>query len=259
MRNLGKKRSSGGGSPSWMTTYADMVTLLLCFFVLLYSFSVLDVQKFQAFVASLQGALGVLDGGLSLSPESAVGSPPSVLDHSLQISLEEIAQLQDLYDLLMAMREAGQLPAEVELTVESRGLIIRFADQVFFDLGRANLTEQARAVLNELVPVLRELPNPIRVEGHTDNLPIRNQIFPSNWELSTARATSVIRFLIEEHGFSPTQLSASGYGEYRPVADNSTDSGRARNRRVDIVILRLGLSEAEPVGEEDLTVDSVGD
>lgn len=127
--------------------------------------------------------------------------------------------------------------------------MVRFADQVFFDLGKADLKPEAVEILNRLGPILKGIPNPIRIEGHTDNLPINTAQFPSNWELSTYRATRVIRYFIEELGFSPDKLSAAGYGEYRPIADNDTPEGRSLNRRVDIVIISMDHWADEPKSE----------
>ena len=112
-----------------------------------------------------------------------------------------------------------------------------------FDLGQADLKPEALEILDHLAEVLKQIPNPVRVEGHTDNWPINNERFPSNWELSTARATNVVRQLIEEHGLDPSSFRPRGYGEYRPLAPNDTEDNRALNRRVDIVLLRLDLGE----------------
>lgn len=231
------------GAPLWMTTYSDMVTLLLCLFVMLYAFSDVDEGKFGGFIRGFQGALGLLDGGTVIQP--VIESP--IADFPTDISPQEIAQMQEVYRELSQVVEQRGLSSSIQLEMEHRGVVLRFSDRLFFDLGSAELKEESKAVLNEVAKVLKDLPNHIRIEGHTDNLPINNVRFPSNWELSTARATTVIRYLIEELGFAPDRLSAAGYGEYRPVADNSTAEGRAKNRRVDIVVLRLGLSEGEPV------------
>jgi chemotaxis protein MotB len=134
----------------------------------------------------------------------------------------------------------------VELELQERGLIVRFAEQVFFDLGEAALKPEALEVLKTLAGTLKTLPNPLRVEGHTDNWPISTARFPSNWELSVHRATNVVRFLIEEEGFDPNKLSVAGYSEYRPIRPNDTAEDRAMNRRVDIVILSLDLWDFEP-------------
>ncbi len=226
------------GSPLWMTTFSDMVTLLLAFFVLLYGLSSLDAEKFAGFRASIQSSFGILDGGDVITIDPGINNS--------QIALEQLIQLESqLTDFV----ELEGLEGVVHIEHQERGLVVRFADQVFFDLGRADLKPESLVILTKLAPILIDLPNPIRIEGHTDNLPIRNAQFPSNWELSSYRATSVIRFLVEELGFSPDQLSAAGYGEYRPAVSNDTPENRALNRRVDIVVMRMDLWVEEPTAE----------
>lgn len=231
-----RREHKKAGSPLWMTTYSDMVTLLLTFFVLLFSMSNVDVQKFQAILSAFRGSLGVLDGGMSLSGDIGLQS-------ASELAIEQLYHLeQELKEFIVEQGFEGS----VQLQMEERGLIIRFADQIFFDLGKADLKPEAVNILNQLGPMLNKLPNPIRIEGHTDNLPINTIQFPSNWELSTYRATSVIRYLIEHLDLDPDKLSAAGYGEYRPVVDNTNDKNRALNRRVDIIIMRIDLWSEEP-------------
>jgi len=223
----------------WMLTYSDMVTLLLAFFIVLYSFSNLDVQKFEQAIYSLRGALGILPRNTVLQgPDAAPPSPlsPAVDDTGLDLDWEQLRTVRD--ELEEAIREAG-LEGLVSTEVQERGLVIRFADTVLFDLGRADLKPEALDILGQVADLLLPLPNQIRVEGHTDNLPINTAQFPSNWELSTARATSVVRHLCEEYIFPPERLGAAGYGEYHPVASNDDIEGRRLNRRVDIVVLTL--------------------
>jgi chemotaxis protein MotB len=227
------------GSPLWMTTYADMVTLLLCFFVLLYGISNVDAEKFRGLMSSLRGGFGILDG-------TVVSDETGIFSSSSNIAVE---QLQGIEKQLSEFIEFEGLSGTVYIEHEDRGLVVRFADQVFFDLGKADLKPEAIEILTRLGPLLKDIPNPIRIEGHTDNLPISTARFPSNWELSTHRATSVIRYLVEELGFSPDKLSAAGYGEYRPIADNETPAGRALNRRVDIVIISMDHWAEEPKSE----------
>lgn len=166
-----------------------------------------------------------------------------------EVNLDELVMERDLAQLLEVYRllqqELGH-SHQVDLVLQDRGIVIRFSDHVFFDTGRADLRPDACRALDELSGVLLTIPNDVRVEGHTDSRPISTLIYPSNWELSTARATAVVRYLVEDKGMDPFRLSAAGYGEYRPVADNTTAEGMARNRRVDVVVLRLGLSAAEP-------------
>ncbi len=230
-------REQKAGSPLWMTTYADMVTLLLAFFVLMFAFSSIDVQQFQRIMSAFQGSVGVLDGGRTITPTDAFQ------DMRAEIDFQQLYELQrQLTDHLVRQ----ELDDIVFLEMEERGLIIRFADQVFFDLGSAVLKPEATSILTPMADLLRDLDNPMRVEGHTDNLPINTPQFPSNWELSTQRASSVVRFLVEQQGFDPTTLSAAGYGAYRPLRPNDTASNRALNRRVDIVIMHHSYWVQEP-------------
>lgn len=243
-----RRRGAPGlpSSPHWMTTYADMMSLILVFFVMLFTFSSLDVQRFQTMLQAIQGSLGVLDGGRSMAPDSIIAGGPMAAA-ALRAQLER--ELQEASRMAMQIRtrlaELG-LAQQVEVRVEERGVVVRFTDQVLFDLGKADLKPEAIQILSALAPVLRRWPYQFRVEGHTDNWPINTPIFPSNWELSTARASRVIRYLIEEEGFAPERLSAAGYGEYRPLYPNDTAENRQRNRRVDVLLLRASLSVGEP-------------
>ncbi|MGB4379518.1 MAG: OmpA family protein [Limnochordia bacterium] len=232
--------SDQASSPLWMTTYSDMVTLLLSLFVLLHGISNVDEGKFQGLMQSIRAGFGIFDGGLAIDPEAGIMG-------SSQFSVEQ--QLVELKDTLGELMEVEGLSTAVTVQHEERGLVVRFADQVFFDLGKADLKPEALAILNKIGPILKDIPNPIRIEGHTDNLPIKTAQFPSNWELSVHRATSVIRYMVEELDFDPTKLSAAGYGEYRPVRPNDSAENRAMNRRVDIVIMRMDLWAEEPQSE----------
>jgi chemotaxis protein MotB len=135
---------------------------------------------------------------------------------------------------------------QVKTTIDSRGLVISLKDTEFFESGQATVRRAATPLLNEIVSAINKYTNSIRVEGHTDSNPIQTAAFPSNWELSTARATNIVQYLISSHAFSPDKLSAIGYGEYRPIADNKTNDGRQKNRRVDIVLLSKEGEQGEP-------------
>lgn len=229
-----------------MLTFGDLVTQILIFFVLLFSFSSIDIQKFEQAIASIQGALGILVGGRTVTTPVNVESSTAPPASPLPTDPRDLVQMEAIRAQLAETLAAAGLEAEVLLQSEERGLVVRFADRVLFDLGRADITPAGRAVLEALVPVLRAVPNQIRVEGHTDDWPIRTAQFPSNWELSAARAVNVVRLLVEQHGLDPTRLSAAGYGEYRPVAPNDTAANRQLNRRVDVVILYLSAGRPEP-------------
>ncbi len=230
---------------SWINTYADMVTLLMTFFILLFSMSAVNIKKFQEVLSSLQGAFGILDGSQHGTPAPGPVDP-SGLDPDLSLLAEEIARLENLAVKLREELAGTDFENRVSLEMEERGLVVRFADSVLFDLGSADIREEGQGVLAQVAGLLAPLDNPIRIEGHTDNLPINTPRFPSNWELSTGRATSVIRFLLLRSSIEPERLQAAGYGEYHPIDSNLTPEGRQRNRRVDVVILKESLSELEP-------------
>lgn len=244
---MARKRGGGGSfaptsnSPGWMLTYGDMVTQILIFFVLLFSFSKVDQGKFGSAMISIQGALGVLPGSTAIVDTGEAGGAGAGQPTMTEADMGQLEQAQRL------IREQLGGTEGVELALEGdRGLVIRMKDSVLFDSGQAELKPAAKTVLDKLAETVKGLPNQIRIEGHTDDRPIHTPQYPSNWELSTARATNVIRYLIERCGLSPKRLSAAGYGEYRPVADNSSEAGRARNRRVDIVLLPLTFAANEP-------------
>jgi chemotaxis protein MotB len=135
---------------------------------------------------------------------------------------------------------------KIDLTVDPRGLVISLKDTEFFESGKATVRSESRHLLDNISAAIGKYSNTIRIEGHTDNAPIQTPLFPSNWELSTARATNIVQYLIKTHALSPERLSAIGYGEYRPLADNSTLEGRKKNRRVDVVLLSSSGEQGEP-------------
>lgn len=235
-----------------MVTYSDMVTLLLVFFVLLLSFSNIDNARFERAMWSLQNALGLLESGQVLTPteeQPLPRVPPRALRdarHQRQIQAMQRDQLMDAKRRLREKLSEADLLDEVSFEMSQRGLAMRFTDRVLFESGRAELKPEARDILDLLAPTLSDLPNHIRVEGHTDDVPIETDRFPSNWELSTARSTNVLRYLLKTGQLPPDEISAAGYGEFRPVTDNETEDGRSQNRRVDVVLLRLGASSSEP-------------
>lgn len=215
-------------APAWMTTYGDMVTLLLTFFVMLYSFSSIDSEKWQSLIKSLSGGSSVLENVVTTTTMEGNKS-------------FDIEQFEELYLRIKEYVDENQLTSKVNLSMTDNEIQIRFVDNVLFDSGKANLKPEAFDILSKITTALHTYATSIqmvRIEGHTDNVAINTNIFPSNWELSTARAVEVLRFLIESQNFDPIKMSAVGYGEYHPIADNNTDYGRTKNRRVDIVIAR---------------------
>lgn len=250
----------------WLLTYSDLITLLMIFFVVMYSMSKVDADKFQAMAESLSVALGggtpsQVEIGTSPSGPSLIETFPSNTPPPKEtpegenesengkgdgtgnadiesMTIESIKQKLDKFAL------DNGIEAKLVSSIEERGLVISIQDTLLFESGSAEITPRAKEILDKINNVLASAPNYIKVEGHTDNLPINTNRFPSNWELSVLRATNVLHLM---QGKIPAeQLSATGYGEYRPLTSNDTDAGRARNRRVDLVILRSKYDLTEP-------------
>ena len=225
-----------------MTTYSDLITQILIFFVLLFSFSSIDKSKFNAAMLSLQGSLGIIDGGMVIHEGDFIeGGEVGELLISAQ-EQQEFELLQEEVEEIVT----GENLKGVQVNLDERGLVIRLIEGVLFDSGKADIKDEAKDILDKLAPLLKETHKHIRIEGHTDNLPIHTREFPSNWELSTARAVNVVKYMIEKHNFSPYILSAAGYGEYRPIAPNDSAKNRSLNRRVDIIILKSTSEASEP-------------
>ncbi len=210
------------------------MSLLLTFFILLFAYSSIDVGKFEQAIISLRIAFGVsvmegANGVMELQKSFGTGNPPG--GNIEWARYEEIAQSLEKFFEKMKLKE------NAKLEINERGLVIRLTGRALFDFGKANIRKDAIPILNEVIKALRKVPNQVAVEGHTDNIPIHTKEFPSNWELSVARAARVVRYFIEVGKISPKRLRAAGYGEYRPLYPNDTPEHRALNRRVEIVIL----------------------
>ena len=227
-----KKEEHKAGSPEWMATYSDLVTLLLCFFILLFSFSTLDIQKYKAVVQSMNGSLGMLDSGTTVTLEPMFNVFPN------DTPTEENEEFKELFEEFSQLIEASEVSGSIDISIDERGLLIRFLDNVLFDSGKADLKPDAKKIINEIASVIKQSNKNVRIEGHTDNVPINTPRFPSNWELSTTRAVNVVKYLIEVNKVEPQRLSAVGYADQHPIADNRSIEGKRSNRRVDMVILK---------------------
>lgn len=227
------------GSPEWMSTYGDLVTLLLCFFVLLFSFSTIDNSKFKAIIQSMQGSLGVLDSGVIVQINPVETTFPGNDD-------SEEESFSKINEQVSNFIEENDLQNSVTLILDERGLLIRLLDATLFDSGKAEIRDEAKYIIEKITDVIKESNNSIRIEGHTDNVPINTERFPSNWELSTARAVNVLKYMIEIKDIEPSRLSAVGYGEYHPIDSNDTTESRQKNRRVDIMILKTETNNKGP-------------
>ncbi|SMB82399.1 chemotaxis protein MotB [Desulfonispora thiosulfatigenes DSM 11270] len=231
-----KKKKKSSGSPAWMTTFSDLTTLLLVFFVLMYSFSVIDVQKFKRFVASFQG-VGILDSGAEPLDKDRDHDydVPSNSENTLD-DMSKLQPLDNLYQSVQKYIQENNLESEISVRFMDKGVYLEIKDKIFFESGKADIKPESRKLLSDLSGLFKDIPNMISVEGHTDIRPIRSSVFPSNWELSTARAVSVVRYLSEQTGLNPARFNAAGYGEYQPVVPNDSPQNMAKNRRVVIVI-----------------------
>lgn len=233
------------GAPAYMNTYGDMMTLLLTFFVLLFSMSTVDAAKFKAFAESFSGSAGILNGGEILLNESGMlGNGTQQFPSGKQITsatdaeaYQKNKELKGIQDELETFIYKEKLDEKVGVEHKGDAIIVSLEDMLLFETGKATLKPEAKEVLKTLGDGLTKYIDKgykLSLEGHTDNVPIRTAQFPSNWELSAARAIAVAKFFIGDMNFSPEMVSAEGFGEYRPIADNSTPEGRTANRRVEI-------------------------
>lgn len=216
----------GGGHDRWLLSYADFITLLLAFFVTMYAISTVDSSKLVPAASSMQMAFEGRRQHAVPIPEGGSVVPPVPVDPLVPVQQALRLNLDDALS-------AGRL----ELIRDSRGLVVSLPESATFSPASTDVTDGARELIARVAAIVQASGHPMRIEGHTDNVPIRTARFRSNWELSTARASTVIAFLIETLAYDPSQLSAAGYGEFHPRAPNDSAENRARNRRVDIVIL----------------------
>ncbi len=215
-----------------MTTWGDMCTLLLCFFVMLLAMSTIDPNKFMVAASSFQNAFsGVLESFPTILITKDVLVPRMGGDEQNKRMAIEAA---------LRVREAikkENLDDAIKVKVTEKGLAVKVSDPVGFDIGKAQIKPEFARILGEIAAIIDRIPRKmIRVEGHTDNIPIRTREFPSNWELSAARALNVVKYLYSHAGIDPARLSAVGYGEYRPLVPNTSAENRKKNRRIEIYV-----------------------
>jgi chemotaxis protein MotB len=265
-----KRRPSHANHERWLVSYADFITLLFAFFVVLYASSQVDKRKVGKLALAIQVAfqeMGVFEASTTQVPIDSTAPMPfstaQAIENSQRVaSLGRIASSPngspgtnvengDLAELQAELETAlaAQIQRkEIAMHREPDGLVISLREVGFFESGAAQMKAASHAAFDRIAGMLRQRDYRLRIEGHTDNAPIHTAQFPSNWELSTSRATEIVRLLIVRDGFEPNRLSAAGYAEYHPVASNLTAEGRGMNRRVDIVVLGRGLP-ADPVAE----------
>lgn len=232
----------------WLVSYADFITLMFAFFVVLFATSQADKKKEAAVSQAIDHAfrtLGLFEPakidpnakGFAVSKDPAAAPVNIVLGDELGISADTKRDLQRIQEQLQGKLSNQIAEHVVAMHLGHDGLVISLREAGFYDSGSATPHPSSMPSLDAIAETLKATPYDIRIEGHTDNVPIHNSQFDSNWELSTARATRLARLFIERQGFQPERLSASGYAEYHPVATNATAEGRSENRRVDIIVL----------------------
>jgi chemotaxis protein MotB len=267
-RRRGDRDGHGVSDERWLLTYSDMITLLMALFIVMWAISSVNVSKFTELKLSLRQAFSgkILAG----SPDVLTGDPAVLTSPGQQQAGQQLlkVQIHPVNPRLTIMQKINhamerqdlenlrRIKAEIEAyahkhgfaglirtSIDERGLVIRLlTDDVLFDTGEAQLKSGSLPLLGEISRVLsRGVPNPIRVEGNTDNVPIATYEFRSNWELSTARADAVLQYLLT-HGIVPVRLSVAGYADQHPIAQNATAAGRSKNRRVELVVLRRALT-----------------
>ncbi|TJY41983.1 flagellar motor protein [Cohnella pontilimi] len=240
------KRNRGGheNHERWLITYADLITLLMIFFVVLYAMSQIDIKKYDALAQTLQHqfrkADSVLEQGTGVmgGTDRAKYETPSPSDAKETAKNREQA-LQDLLHLIEKYVKDNRLEKQVFVEDTPKGIAIRLSDQFLFSLGRADLKPGARPVLDRMSVLLGRLNTTISIQGHTDNLPIQpGGAFQDNWGLSASRALSVLRYFVDVKGLEEKRFEVAGYADTRPIAKNDTEANRQKNRRVEILVLR---------------------
>jgi len=250
-----EKKPPSGGSPGWMTTYGDLVTLLLCFFVLLYSMSQIDIARFEAVAESFRNRSIFYDGSSAIDFEQTTDSA-TIRDQGEYDDImkdEEIfsdsfsrneASLEELLSEVEGFLEENGLEETISANLSDEGVVLILQERILFDTSEAIIKPEAEPFLNKVALLISNLPNQIRVEGHTDSRQISTYRYPSNWELSGARASSTIRYLVESADIDQERFISVGHGETRPIAPNDSPENWAKNRRVEIIIMKLSQEES---------------
>jgi len=229
------KGSARGG---WQFIYSGFVLILLCFFIMLSSFSSIQEAKIMRFVKSFVDAVSILPGGLKTDGAA------KVVPKSAEM-VETDSPLARIFTDLTALAERLNCQNDVSVAYTTQGLVMRLSDHALFDAGVANISPPAVPLLQKIGAIVAKTAYEVRVEGHTDDIPIKTNQYPSNWELSTARAVNVLRYIIDAYRIPNERLSAAGFGEYQPIVANDSSMNRAQNRRVEIVFLNSENSAAQ--------------
>ena len=228
------------GGEAWLLPYSDLMTLLLAVFIVLFAVSQVDQAKAkdmsEAFTEEMMTQSYIV---------SKLNEQETTQNESSTASEGELQKLEALKAELDAKLQSADLAAAITTSIDKRGLVVSFNNAIIFEPGSAEIKKDNEGILLEIAKMVSVMDNYIRIEGHTDNIPMNSDLFPSNWELSSARAVNVVRLFVNSANASPEKLIAVGYGEYRPIADNATEEGRAKNRRIDIIVLSEKYNDLE--------------
>ena len=235
------------GAPRWMTTFGDLMSLLLCFFVLLLSFSELDRQKYKVVAGSMEKAFGMQrEKNVSESPRLGLKIIAKDFDQqalATRIKEQIGRELEEEFDELY-----GDLRDDIEVEAGKDEVVIRLMGESTFDSGKADIKPELKPMILRIGQILaKQASGGIIIAGHTDNVPVKGGPFQTNLKLSIARAATVAEFLLHQASIDPKRVSTMGFGEYRPIADNRTDAGRRKNRRVEIIVGTLPSREVMEV------------
>ncbi|OZU89690.1 flagellar motor protein MotS [Virgibacillus indicus] len=253
------RRTKSGGAPKWMVTYSDMITLILVFFILLFSMSQIDLVKFEAISESFRNRMIFdfypspvpMDNPTESTSHMESGKATNEFETPTQLpdTNDKDEQEEDSLSNLMADVEGylneNDLNNVISASRTERGVVLVLQELILFDPGEADLLSSGEPFLNKVGALLSEIPNKIKVEGHTDSQPMSSYLYPSNWELSGARASSVVRYLINENDFDESRFSIVGYSDTKPLLPNTTPENMSQNRRVEIVVLDENVKEME--------------
>lgn len=227
----------------YMVTYADLITLLLAFFIILYAMSETDEQKFDEVAYSLsmgfnQGSKALISTNIDSNPE--LKSKQNQENLEMMESVKEQSELRELKKKIDEKIKEENLEDKISTELQKQGLMIILTDEVLFNSGSAQIKKEHSKVIDTVGQLITDVNNPVQISGFTDNVPINTAEFPSNWELSGERSMSVLKYLLNNNKkLDPKRFSAAGYGEYQPIASNETKEGKAKNRRVEILIERI--------------------
>lgn len=232
-----KKRTENHISETWLLPYADLLTLLLALFIVLFSMSAVDASKFQRLAKSFNG---VFTGGSGVFEFPNPIDEGDLLDYAEELNAVDRQKLTDVQEKIETYMEEHELTDKFSTSLTDEGLLVTIHDSVLFESGSAAVREKDKVIAKEISQLLvMDPPREIIISGHTDNVPIYNSEFESNWELSVMRAVNFMKLILENKQLDPAKFSAKGFGEFKPVADNNTDAGRAENRRVEILVLPI--------------------